>query len=414
MNGFADHGLDEAAFGEKKGFTEGLRTFDAFPKTKPTYTRRSSIGGYTTLLLLFLSLLLSLTELRRWYRGHETHLFSVEKGVSHDLQINLDVVMPMACPDLHINVQDASGDRILAGDMLNRDPTSWLQWVDTKGDLHKLETPGEMEAELEKDTHVGHVLGEVIGQKKKFRKTPKLRRGDRGNACRIYGSLEGNKVQGDFHITARGHGYFEWGEHLDHSAFNFSHIISELSFGPLYPSLLNPLDNTIATTEHHFFKYQYYLSVVPTIYTRTPSPSSPSTTSSSFFSPFSFFPLSLFTRRQSSPSSAQNSPPGSTSSNTIFTNQYAATSHATEIGERSVPGIFFKFDIEPILLTVREERDSALRLLVRVVNAVSGVLVGGGWVYGLFGWSRDVLGGRKRGKGVGMLHGGEGTEGEEE
>lgn len=30
MNGFADHGLDEAAFGEKKGFTDGLRTFDAF------------------------------------------------------------------------------------------------------------------------------------------------------------------------------------------------------------------------------------------------------------------------------------------------------------------------------------------------------------------------------------------------
>lgn len=137
--------------------------------------------------------------------------------MSHDLQINLDVVIPMACADLHINVQDASGDRILAGDMLARDPTNWLQWVDAKGDLHALEKPGEMEAELEKDTHVGHVLGEVVGQKKKFRKTPKLRRGDPGRACRVYGSLEGNKVQGDFHITARGHGYFEWGEHLDHS-----------------------------------------------------------------------------------------------------------------------------------------------------------------------------------------------------
>lgn len=30
MNGFVDHGLDEGAFGEKKGFSEGLRTFDAF------------------------------------------------------------------------------------------------------------------------------------------------------------------------------------------------------------------------------------------------------------------------------------------------------------------------------------------------------------------------------------------------
>lgn len=175
----------------------------------------------------------------------------MEKGVSHDLQINLDVVIPMACTDLHINVQDASGDRILAGDMLMRDPTNWLQWVDAKGALHALEKPGEMEAELEKDTHVRHVLGEVVGQKKKFRKTPKLRRGDPGGACRIYGSLEGNKVQGDFHITARGHGYFEWGEHLDHSGM--SEEVAALSISlesqtlilNCEPSLLIPLSITL-------------------------------------------------------------------------------------------------------------------------------------------------------------------------
>ena len=30
MNGFAEHGLDEAAFEGKTGFTSNLRTFDAF------------------------------------------------------------------------------------------------------------------------------------------------------------------------------------------------------------------------------------------------------------------------------------------------------------------------------------------------------------------------------------------------
>lgn len=30
MNGFADHGLDESAFGEKASLGSGLRTFDAF------------------------------------------------------------------------------------------------------------------------------------------------------------------------------------------------------------------------------------------------------------------------------------------------------------------------------------------------------------------------------------------------
>jgi hypothetical protein len=27
------------------------------------------------------------------------------------------------------------------------------------------------------------------------------------------------------------------------------------------------------------------------------------------------------------------------------------------VGERAIPGVFFKFDIEPILLTVAEERE---------------------------------------------------------
>jgi hypothetical protein len=397
-------------------------------KTKPTYTRRSSTGGYATLLLLLASAILSVTEFRRWYRGHETHLFSVEKGVSHTLQINLDIVIPMGCADLHVNVQDASGDRILAGDLLRKDPTSWNQWVNAQG-VHLLDHLSvTQQQELERDTHPGHVLSEVRRTKRKFRRTP---RGGRGG-CRIFGSLEGNKVQGDFHITARGHGYMEWGAHLDHEgkskcflegntifsslyfclcrlcllpedrfpithslrpirspdstisspfsplrhflphqpnfptntslsphpAFNFSHIINELSFGPLYPSLLNPLDRTYAVTPTHFHKYQYYLSVVPTIYTRWP---------------------------------------GTAPRSTVFTNQYAVTSSSQDVPEQDVPGIFFKFDIEPILLTVMEEREGVLRLVIRIVNVVSGVLVAGGWVYQLLGWVREVLGGRKRG-----------------
>ncbi|MCJ1376281.1 hypothetical protein MMC20_007523 [Loxospora ochrophaea] len=373
MNGFADHGLDESAFAEKQGLGDSLRTFDAFPKTKATYVRRSSTGGYTTILLIVISTLLSFTEFRRWYRGNETQHFSIEKGVSHTMQINLDAVVLMKCSDLHVNVQDASGDRILAGEMLNLESTSWHQWVDSKG-LHRLgsDDRGRREELEEEDTHVGHVLGEVRRGKRKFKKTPRIR--GAANACRVFGSIEGNKVMGDFHITARGHGYSEFGQHLDHDAFNFSHLISELSFGPLYPSLLNPLDQTLATTGNHFQKFQYYLSIVPTIYTLATNPSK------------------IHTSR-----------------NTIVTNQYAVTSQSQEVSERSVPGIFWKFDIEPILLTISEERGGFLTLCVRIVNVVSGILVGGGWCYQLVGWAREILGreGRRRGKsgGEGMLHG---------
>ncbi|KAG8526853.1 uncharacterized protein KY384_008282 [Bacidia gigantensis] len=360
MNGFADRGLDEDAFGEKKGLTA---------KTKPSYTRRTSAGGYATIILVLISTLLSFTELRRWYAGQETHLFSVEKGVSHDLQINLDIVVSMQCADLHVNVQDASGDRILAGDLLKRDPTSGNHWIDIDRGVFKLEQGMGIE-EQERDTHVGHVLGEVRSSKRKFKRTPRLGRREQPSACRIYGSIEGNKVQGDFHITARGHGYQEIGEHLDHTAFNFSHIINELSFGPLYPSIQNPLDKTYALADNHFYKYQYYCSVVPTIYTRSPNPN-----------------------------------PANPMSTSIFTNQYAVTSQSHEVPERQVPGIFFKFDIEPVLLTIREERGGFIQLVVRVVNVVSGVLVGGGWCYQLMGWARDVVSGKRKRKSEGMING---------
>ena len=48
-----------------------------------------------------------------------------------------------------------------------------------------------------------------------------------------------------------------------------------------------------------------------------------------------------------------------------------------------------------------------MALMVRVVNVVSGVLVGGGWCYQLAGWAKEVLGGRRRGGAdYGVLHGG--------
>ncbi len=75
------------------------------------------------------------------------------------------------------------------------------------------------------------------------------------------------------------------------------------------------------------------------------------------------------------------------------------------VGERAIPGVFFKFDIEPILLTVAEERGGLLALIVRLVNVVSGVIVGGGWCYQLSVWVGEVWGRRKKRKSEGVLHG---------
>ncbi|PQE25642.1 Copii-coated vesicle protein [Rutstroemia sp. NJR-2017a BBW] len=376
MNGFADRGLDEDAFGEKKGGI--VQAFDAFPKAKPQYVTQTSGGGKWTVAMLIISGLLVLSEFSRWWTGHETHTFTVEKGVGHSLQVNLDIVVKMKCSELHVNVQDAAGDRILAATMLKEDPTNWSQWVDAKG-VHKLGrdkegrvVTGEGYHDHEEgfgEEHVHDIVSLGRSKKARFSKTPRLRGGPKGgDSCRVYGSLEVNKVQGDFHITARGHGYPEFGQHVDHNSFNFTHIISELSFGPYYPSLLNPLDRTISSTDSNFHKFQYFLSVVPTLYS---------------LSPFTFSP--------------------SSSPTLLATNQYAVTSQDHTVDARSIPGIFFKYDIEPLLLTVEESRDGFLKFVVKVVNVVSGVLVAGHWGFTLSEWVGVVWGRTKRRRSEGML-----------
>jgi hypothetical protein len=153
---------------------------------------------------------------------------------------------------------------------------------------------------------------------------------------------------------------------INHSttAFNFSHIISELSFGPFLPSLVNPLDRTVNLAPVHFYRFQYFLSVVPTIYSV--------------------------------------GRPEERGSSSIFTNQYAVTEQSREVAENVVPGIFVKYDIEPILLNIVETRDSLFLFTIKVINVISGVLVAGHWGYRLTDWAKEVLG-RKRQQSQGML-----------
>ena len=223
MNGFADKRFDESNFGgdTSKSPISAVKAFDAFPKTKASYTQKTQNGGVWTVVLICASLWLTFSELGRWWVGDTTHSFSVEQGVGRDLQINLDLVVAMKCDDLHVNVQDASGDRILAGMTLQKDGTAWGQWRSSRGRLgankeERLELSGYPGFGEYRDTDVHDYLG-AARSSTKFKKTPRLSRRMEADSCRIYGTMHTNKVQGDFHITARGHGYMEYGQHLDHS-----------------------------------------------------------------------------------------------------------------------------------------------------------------------------------------------------
>lgn len=96
--------------------------------------------------------------------------------------------------------------------------------------------------------------------------------------------------------------------------------------------------------------------------------------------------------------------PGSRGSRAIVTNQYAVTEQSHAVDQRNIPGIFFKYDIEPILLNIVESRDSVLLFLLKIVNVLSGALVAGHWGFTLSDWVREVAARRRR-RGVSAVDG---------
>lgn len=126
------------------------------------------------------------------------------------MQMNLDIVVKMPCNDLRVNVQDAAGDHVLAGLLLYKDNTNWELWDQklnqVSSGVHEYQTLNAENTERllaqEEDVHAHHVLSHMRRTtRRKFPKTPKLSSNQPVDSCRIYGSLEGNKVHGDLHIT---------------------------------------------------------------------------------------------------------------------------------------------------------------------------------------------------------------------
>ena len=124
---------------------------------------------------------------------------------------------------------------------------------------------------------------------------------------------------------------------------NLSHVITEFSFGPYFPDITQPLDYSLELAHEPFVAYQYFLSIVPTTYV------------------------------------APRSPP-------LLTNQYSVTHYVQPIIHgHGTPGIFFKFDLDPLAVEVNQRTTGFIQVFIRVIGVVGGV-----WV--CFGWGLKVAG----------------------
>ncbi|KAJ2643031.1 hypothetical protein IW137_002531 [Coemansia sp. RSA 1287] len=347
-------------------WAQTLSRLDAFSKVDSTHQARTSSGGFLSVVVLFVMAFMVTSELRDFLQYQQTHEFAVDADVQQALQVNFAMTVAMPCPLMRVDVLDASGNR------QNLDDGITMQAVSRRRAFTKLSGSHSAGLNGVADMHVHDIFAEAG----RLRRVPGVREkglakpsslasiGDLDDAaCHIEGSVMVNKVAGLFHITAHGHAY--GGAYVPSRMMNFTHHIDELSFGPLYPSLDNPLDNTLHVSDDHVSAFRYFISIVPTTYIDA-------------------------------------------SARHLSTNQYAVNeyykphSDLSDLGGKP-PGIFLEYSFESVAVTVREHRGSIVAFAVRLCAAISGLFVTVGIAHSLFACFANAVSGRRARVSQGIL-----------
>ncbi|KAK1264162.1 Protein disulfide-isomerase 5-3 [Acorus gramineus] len=356
------------------GLFNKLRNFDAYPKINEDFYSRTLSGGLITIASSVLMILLFFSELLLYlHTVTETELV-VDTSRGETLRINFDVTFPaLPCSMLSLDAMDISGEQHLdvKHDIIKKRIDAHGNMIEVRQDgigAPKIENPlqrhgGRLE---HNETYCGSCYGAEASDKdccnsceevrEAYRKkgwgmsNPDLidqckREGflqrikdEEGEGCNIYGFLEVNKVAGNFHF-APGKSFQQSNMHVhdllafQKDSFNVSHKINRLTFGDYFPGVVNPLDGVQWMQQTPYGMYQYFIKVVPTVYTDI-------------------------------------------NGHKIQSNQFSVTEHfkSDEAGRiQSLPGVFFFYDLSPIRVTFMEQHVSFLHFLTNVCAIVGGI-----------------------------------------
>ncbi|XP_048405236.1 endoplasmic reticulum-Golgi intermediate compartment protein 2 isoform X2 [Stegostoma tigrinum] len=138
---------------------------------------------------------------------------------------------------------------------------------------------------------------------------------------------------------------------ISHDVYNFSHRIDHYSFGEPIPGLINPLDGTEKIAIDHNQMFQYFITIVPT--------------------KLNTYKFSADTHQYS------------------VTERERVINHAT--GSHGVSGIFIKYDISSLMVTVTEQHMPLGQFLVRLCGIVGGIFSTTGMLHGFVGFFVDII-----------------------
>ncbi|CAL5434387.1 unnamed protein product [Camellia sinensis] len=284
-----------------------LRNLDAYPKINEDFYSRTLSGGVITVVSSIAILLLFFSELRLYLHTVTETKLVVDTSRGETLHINFDVTFPsIPCSILSLDAMDISGEQHLdiRHDIFKKRIDSHGNVIEVRQEgigAPKIEKPLQRHGgRLEKDEkYCGSCFGaemvlhsllqsdddccnsceevreayrkkgwgmtnpDLIDQCKREGFVQKIK-DEEGEGCNIHGSLEVNKVAGNFHF-ALGKSFHQSNVHLNellafqNDMYNISHKINKLAFGDYFPGVVNPLDGVQWVHETPNGMYQYFI-----------------------------------------------------------------------------------------------------------------------------------------------------------
>lgn len=365
-----------------KDLFDRLRQFDAYPKTLEDFRVKTFGGALVTLVAGSLMFVLFVSELNYYLTTEVRPELFVDTSRGQKLRINVDITFDhLPCAYLSIDAMDVSGEQ-----QIDVDTNLFKQRLDSTGlrinespqeeKLHSLKnetavevTPQPLDpdrcescygAETDEKRCCNNCEdvreayrkkgwafnnAETIEQCKREGWSEKIQ-AQKNEGCRAFGYLEVNKVAGNFHF-APGKSFQQHHVHVHDlqafggQKFNISHHINHLSFGIDYPGLVNPLDGLHEPALSLQMMFQYFVKIVPTTYT-------------------------------------------SLDGETLYTNQFSVTKHSKSVssglGEGGLPGVFFIYELSPMMVKYTEKQRSFMHFLTGVCAIIGGIFTVAGLI----------------------------------
>ncbi|XP_060065056.1 endoplasmic reticulum-Golgi intermediate compartment protein 2-like isoform X1 [Ylistrum balloti] len=334
-----------------------VKELDAFPKVPDDYKKTTPSGGGISIVVFILIGVLVMSEVAYYASTQLKFDYEVDTDADAKLKINIDMTVAMPCQFIGADVVDMTGQDTNMFGHLNMDNTYFQL---TPKQRQYQDVVQEINAYLREEYHAIQELLWMSGISAVYKRGMPPRDDNpvgQPDACRVHGSLEVNKVAGNFHITAgksvpmipRGHAHISM--MIKNSDYNFSHRIDHFSFGEAVNGVINPLDGEENVTPDNFHMYQYFMQIVPTE-VRT---------------------------------YAAN----------VDTYQYAVSHRNRSIdhssGSHGVPGIFVKYDLNSLKIRVREVHRPFGQFLIRLVGIIGGIFSVSGIMHSLAGVVTDLI-----------------------